>query len=186
MARRADPNPSDPADDREPVAEVAVPIADGDHVDELPADLDLENFTVPVTFPNNNRRRIPAVMYALLGSVCVGLGLSRPDSPLLNRGVVIAGILLIVFAVYGFVAGRTLEVDESEALVAANGAVGFPVGHASAQMSWRGLASKPVWRLLVYSAENPPTTRAMVIVDATSGSVVEWFSEENPEEWTER
>ena len=186
MARRAEKNPPESADVASKNADTAKAVADGDHVDVLPEDLDLENFAIPVTFPNNNRRRIPAVLYALLGATCVVLGLTRPDSPLLNRGVVIAGALLILFALYGIIAGRTLNIDESEALVAANGAVGFPVGHASAQMSWRGLASKPVWRLLVYSAENPPVNRAMVIVDATSGTVVEWFSEENPEEWTER
>jgi hypothetical protein len=95
----------------------------------------------------------------------------------------VAGGLLVLFGVYGWFAGRTLQIDESEALVAANGALGFPVGHASAQMAWRGLASRPVWRLLVYSAENPPLRRAMVIVDGVTGEVLEQFSEANPEEW---
>ncbi len=39
-----------------------------------------------------------------------------------------------------------LELDEHEALVAATREVGFPVGHASAQMGWRGLRSRPTWR----------------------------------------
>jgi len=40
-----------------------------------------------------------------------------------------------------------------------------------------------VWRLLAYSADNPPTRRAMVVVDGITGDVIEWFAEENPEDW---
>ena len=58
------------------------------------------------------------------------------------------------------------------------------MGHASAQMSWRGLLSRPVWRLLIYSSEDQPLRRAMVVVDGVTGEVVEWFSEDNPEDWS--
>ena len=157
---------------------------DGAVVDELPADLDLSAVDAPITFPNNNRRRIPATMYLLLGAGCISAYLSIGDSsPLVNRGVLVAGVLLVVFAVYGFVAGRTLRVDEAEALSAAAASLGFPVGHASAQMTWRGLLSQPVWRLLCYSDENPPRSRAMVIVDGCTAEVLEKYSEDNPEDW---
>ena len=77
-----------------------------------------------------------------------------------------------------------MKVDEKEALVAAQGAVGFPVGHASAQQVWRGLRSRPTWRVLVYSAEDPPRRRGLVLVDAIDGSVKEHLSQDNPiEEW---
>ena len=36
-----------------------------------------------------------------------------------------------------------MHVDEKQALVAAQRAVGFPVGHASAQQVWHGLRSRP-------------------------------------------
>ena len=42
--------------------------------------------------------------------------------------------------------------------MAATRQVGFPVGHASAQLTWRGLRSRPTWRILLYSVENPPRT----------------------------
>jgi len=159
-------------------------IRDGDFSDELPADLDLTAVDAPITFPNNNRRRIPATMYLILGAGCIGAYLSiGHSSPLVNRGVMVAGVLLCVFAVYGFVAGRTLRVDEAEALSAAAASLGFPVGHASAQMTWRGLLSQPVWRLLCYSDENPPKSRAMVIVDGCTAEVLEHYSEDNPEDW---
>jgi len=157
-------------------------VHDADVVDELPEDLQ-PALAGPITFPDNNRRRIPAVLYLLIGAVCIFLAVSRDPSPFVNPGLGIAGGLLVLFGLYGLYAGRSLRIDEGEALVAANAAVGFPVGHASAQMSWRGLASRPVWRLLVYSAENPPLRRGMVVVDGVSGEVLEQFSEANPEDW---
>ena len=65
--------------------------------------------------------------------------------------------------------GWRMHVDEKEALVAASNAVGFPVGHASAQLAWRGLRSRPTWRILCYSAEEPPKRRGFVLVDAVDG-----------------
>ena len=55
-----------------------------------------------------------------------------------------------------FTSGWRMHVDEKEALVKAQQAVGFPVGHASAQQVWRGLRSRPTWRVLCYSVEEPP------------------------------
>jgi hypothetical protein len=78
----------------------------------------------------------------------------------------------------------SLDVDEQDALVAASRTVGFPVGHASAQMGWRGLLSRPTWRILLYSDETPPAKRGLVLVDGHDGEVVEHFVEENPEDWS--
>ena len=47
--------------------------------------------------------------------------------------------------------------------------VGFPVGHASAQLAWRGL-SRPAWRILLYSADEPPSLRGLVELDAVDGT----------------
>jgi hypothetical protein len=75
-----------------------------------------------------------------------------------------------------------MAVDERAALVASQQAVGFPIGHASAQQVWRGVLSRPTWRVLAYSSEVPPRQRALVLVDAVSGDVVEHLVEENLEE----
>lgn len=161
-------------------------VDDGEVVDELPADLDVTALDDTYTLPNNDRRRIPAAMYLVIGAGCAAVwGLWRDDSALVNDGMLASGVLLVAFAAYGFVAGRTLRVDETDALVAATARVGFPVGHASAQMVWRGWWSRPVWRLLLYSAENPPTRRGLVLVDGIDGEVVEWFTEDNPETWVD-
>jgi len=93
--------------------------------------------------------------------------------------------LLAVIGAYQLVSGWNLDVDEQDALVAATRAVGFPVGHASAQMGWRGLRSRPTWRILLYSAENPPARRGLVLVDGVDGQIVEQFVEDNPEDWSD-
>ena len=167
----ADPDASDQLED--------------DYVDELPEDLDLAGFVGPHTFPNNNRRRIPAAIYLVMGAICIALWITRgEDSALVNAGTLWAGIGLAAFGAYGMYAGRTLRVEESDALVTASAAVGFPVGHAAAQMAWRGWWSRPVWRILCYSDENPPTKRGIVLVDGLSGEVIQFFAEENPEDWS--
>jgi hypothetical protein len=90
---------------------------------------------------------------------------------------------LALFALYCFVAGRHTAVDETDALVVATRTAGFPVGHASASLGWRGLLSRPMWRILLYSAEEPPAKRGLVLVDAVDGTVLEHFIEDNPEDW---
>ena len=160
--------------------------SDGDYVDELPEDLDAAEFVGPYTFPNNNRRRIPAAIYLVLGVLCVvAFAAPHDDSALINTGTLWAGVGLVVFGAYGMVAGWTLGIDESEALIAAAGALDFPVGHAAAQMAWRGWLSRPTWRILCYSAEDPPKRRAIVLVDGVAGDVLEFFAEDNPEDWSD-
>ena len=129
--------------------------------DELPEDLNVSEFVGPYIFPNNNRRRVPGYLYIAIGVALVAIGL------------------------YHLLAGWNLDVDERDALVAATERVGFPVGHASAQLGWRGLASRPTWRILLYSAEDPPSKRGLVLVDGVDGEIVDWFAEDNPEDWSD-
>jgi hypothetical protein len=163
------------------------PLTDAEIRDVLPDDLDAVGYVGPYMFPNNNRRRIPAYLYWAISAVCILVWFVRRgnDPVLINNGVLIAAIALALIGLYSFVSGWNLEIDESDALVAATKQVGFPVGHASAQMGWRGLLSRPTWRILLYSAEDPPEKRGLVLVDGVDGSIVEWFVEENPENWDE-
>jgi hypothetical protein len=161
------------------------PVDDGEVVDVLPADLDVSAVDGDYTLPNNNRRRIPATLYLLIAAAAgVAWWRLAGESAIVNDGVGWAALALALFGVYGLAASSTLRIDESEALSAASRVAGFAVGHASAQMVWRGWMSKPVWRVLLYSAENPPTERALALVDGVDGSVLEWFGETNPEQWT--
>lgn len=155
--------------------------------DELPDDLNASEYVGPYQFPDNSRRRKPAVLYLAIAAVCLVLWLVRDDSStLINRGMLYAAILLGAFGALSYTSGWKMHVDEKQALVAAQGAVGFAVGHASAQQVWRGLRSRPTWRVLAYSAENPPRQRALILVDALDGRVLEHLVEDNPEDdWSE-
>jgi hypothetical protein len=155
------------------------------YVDELPDDLNAADFVGPYLFPNNSKRRIPGVLYLLIGVAILLLWWSRDgeSSPLLNGGVALAAVGLIVVGFYHVQGGWNLAVDEQDALVEATKAVGFPVGHASAQMAWRGLRSRPTWRILLYSNESPPKSRGFAMVDGVDGEVITTLVEDNPEDW---
>ena len=154
--------------------------------DELPEDLNVSEFVGPYVFPNNNRRRVPGYLYLLIGAACIALwATAGSDAVAVNVGFLGAGIALVLIGAYHLLAGWNLDVDEQDALVAATEQVAFPVGHASAQLGWRGLASRPTWRILLYSAENPPTRRGLVLVDGVDAEIVAWFTEDNPEDWSD-
>jgi hypothetical protein len=158
---------------------------DEDVVDELPDDLQAAGYVGPYLFPDNNRRRIPGYLYLATAAACVAVWAVVDDSPYVNGGFLFAAVLLALVGTYQLVTAWSLDVDEQDALVAASRTVGFPVGHASAQMGWRGLLSRPTWRILLYSDENPPARRGLVLVDGHDGRVVEHFVEDNPEDWSE-
>jgi hypothetical protein len=165
----------------DPLSEVRA----GEVRDALPADLDVTADLGPYEFPDNARRRIPGVLYLAAALVCVTARLAAgSDAVLVNDGFLYAAGVFAVFGAYCFLSGYSTVIDDTDALVAATRAVGFPVGHASAQMAWRGLRSRPTWRILLYSAEDPPAQRGLVLVDAVDGEVLEKFVEANPEDWT--
>jgi hypothetical protein len=150
-----------------------------DDGDELPEDLDVTAYVGPYQFPDIKRRRIAGTIYVALGAIVLWIALDTG-----NEGLLFAAILLALIAVYHFLAGWPLKVDQTEALAVASRTVGFPVGHASAQLAWRGLRSKPTWRILVYSADEPPSMRGLVELDAVDGSVLGEYTERNPEDWS--
>jgi len=149
--------------------------------DELPDDLDPTGFVGPYQFPDNSRRRWPGAIYLVVAAICVVVYAAFPDAAVVNEGLIVAAIVLAVVGIFSITSGWKMHVDEKDALVAAQQALGFPVGHASAQQVWRGLRSRPTWRVLCYSAEDPPARRGLVLVDAVDGRVVEHLSEDNPE-----
>jgi len=171
-------------------ADAATPIdgGDGDIRDELPDDLDLQQaLGGDYVFPNNNRRRVPGVLYILIGlGVAAVWFLVRSDAPtLFNRAIFFGGLGLLAVGAFHVLTGWNLNVDERDALVAATKSAGFPVGHASAQMGWRGWLSRPTWRILLYSNEAQPEKRGLVLVDGVDGDVLDTIVEDNPEDWSE-
>jgi len=155
-------------------------VSDDDHGgDELPEDLDVTAYVGPYTFPDIKRRRIAGTIYLVIGAGALWGGLAAS-----NGGLLFGAVLLALIGGYHFLAGWPLKVDQTEALAVASRTVGFPVGHASAQIAWRGLRSRPAWRILVYSADEPPSVRGLVELDAVDGHVLGEYTEHNPEDWS--
>jgi hypothetical protein len=121
-------------------------------------------------------------MYLILAALCVLVrGVGGAEAPIVNGGWIAAAVLLGVVGVFSITSGWRMAVDEKQALVVATRAVGFAVGHASAQQVWHGVRSRPTWRVFCYSAEEPPLRRGLVLVDAVNGSVLEKLTEANPD-----
>ena len=149
--------------------------------DELPDDLNPAGFVGAYMFPDNSRRRWPGAIYLVFAALCLFVRFAFPDAAVVNDGWTVAAVILAVAGVFSITSGWRMNVDEKDALVKAQQAVGFAVGHASAQQVWRGFRSRPTWRVLCYSAEEPPRDRGLVLVDALDGSIVEQLVEPNPD-----
>jgi hypothetical protein len=146
--------------------------------DQLPEELDI-TVARPYQVPDNSKRRIAAACYVVAAAAC-GAGAAASG----NGGLLGAAVFLALAAAYHLAAAWPLKLDETAALAASAAAAGFPVGHASAQLAWRGLRSRPVWRVLLYSADEPPSQRGLVELDAVDGEILGTYTEDNPEDWS--
>ncbi len=150
--------------------EIPREIADAEGV---PEDLDA-NVVGPYEFPNPRRRRVSGLAFIGGGLLAtLGAAVGWPSGM-----YVLAGLLLLVGG-FHFLCAWELTTTAETALAAAGREVSFPVGHASAVVTFEGWRSRPVWQVLVYSADDPPTTRGLVRIDGVDGSVLgEAYEEE--------
>ncbi len=142
--------------------EIPRDVADAQRLpDELNANLVTE-FTVP----DPARRATAAKVYVVGVAMTVVGGMAG-----LGAGMWwVAGLLAVLAAVHA-ASAWSLKVREAEALVTAGRALGFPVGHASAAVRFRGPRARPEWNVILYDADEPPSKRALVFVDAVTGEV---------------
>lgn len=138
----------------------------------VPDDLDATQ-REPYTIPSTRRRRSAAWIYGV-GAVGVGVTIAAG----LPVRLAVIGVLLAVVAVWHAMSAWRIEVLDPAALDAATRSVDFAVGHASAVVGFDGWRARPVWNVLVFSAEEPPTQRGLVRVDAVTGAVVETYTED--------
>ncbi len=178
--------PVEPEVSEEIAAATAPAVPEAVEGDQLPAELDVSAYAGMYTFPDIKRRRWPGYIYLAVATACFVLwAVTRDgDSVLVNGGFLLTAVALLAIGAYHMAAAWPLAVGDSDALVAAVRQVGFAVGHASAQLGWRGLRSRPTWRILLYSNEEPPARRGLVLVDGVDGDVLSHFVEDNPEDWS--
>lgn len=130
----------------------------------VPHDLDATQHD-PYTIPSTRRRLRGTVVYGV-AAVLAGVA-----------GLWFVAALFTLAALWHALASWTIEVLDPQALEMATREVQFPVGHASAVVGFDGIRARPVWNVLVFSADDPPTQRGLVRVDAVDGHVVESFTE---------
>ena len=105
----------------------------GEFRDRLPDELIAITHSEEYSFPDNSRRRIPGILYLVLGvSVLVVRAVFGGGGPHVNSGVIVGAGLLILIGVLSISSGWRMHVDEQQALAAAGRALGFAIGHASA------------------------------------------------------
>jgi len=132
----------------------------------VPEDLDA-NVIGPYEFPSPSRRRTSGLTF-VAGAVLAALGAALG----LPAGLYLVAGLLLIIGSFHFSSAWKLNTTAEEALAAAGREVSFPVGHASAAVTFMGWRARPVWHVLVYSADDPPVTRGLVRVDAITGTVL--------------
>jgi hypothetical protein len=143
--------------------EIPREIADAEGV---PEDLDA-NLAGSYEFPSPTRRRISGFTFLGGGLLAVlGALLGLP------AGLYVLAAALGSIGLFHFAAAWELNTTPEEALAVAGREISFPLGHASAAVTFEGWRSRPVWHVLVYSADDPPTTQGLVRVDGVNGSVL--------------
>lgn len=138
----------------------------------VPDDLDSE-VVGPYAVPDTARRRRAGAVYFVAAGVTASLMFTGLPSLMWATAV---GVLVLVGG-YHVIAGWRLRIREGKALEIANREVGFAVGHASANLGFTGWRAKPVWNVLVFSADEPPSRRGLVRVDALTAEVVDSYTE---------
>ncbi|MBI5158185.1 MAG: hypothetical protein HZA58_09290 [Acidimicrobiia bacterium] len=138
----------------------------------VPEDLDAAQ-RAPYTIPSTRRRRVAGWIH--VGGAATAAGLVAMGAA---PGLLVAAAVLAVIGMWSLAAAWPIRVLDPQALDIAGAAVGFAVGHASAAVSFDGWRSRPVWNVLVFSGDEPPTRRGLVRVDAVDGHVVEKYEEE--------
>lgn len=135
-----------------------------DLADEIAIEDELDaNIEGHFRFPSPSRRRIAGWVYLVVGIIAV---FAIEDGWML-------GLAFVALALWHFLSSWHLAIDEHDAMTSAAAVVGFPVGHASATVRFHGWRSRPRWSVMLYSATTPPDQRALVVVDAVTGEVVE-------------
>lgn len=146
-----------------PDAGIHIPL-DVAEAEGLPEELDA-NIAGPYRFPDPRRRRTAGWIYTLVAAALI---VPASSVPLFWVGV---GVLAVL-AAWHFAAGWRLGLEQEEALARAAAQVPFAVGHASAALTFHGMRARPRWSVVMYSADEPPTERALVEFDAVSGTSV--------------
>lgn len=145
-------------------------MSEAEKTDTLPDDLDVTKYVGPYQFPTPRRRRTAAYGIFVIAAFTIVMGFVST-----NTTLVIAGILALAIGIIFYATAWPLNVSDKEALTQAASQAPFSVGHASAQLSFTGWLSKPTWRVVVFSSDEPPTQRGLVEINAVSTNILSTY-----------
>lgn len=138
----------------------------------VPEDLDATQ-REPYTIPSTRRRAFSGWVHIAGAGVAVAMvGAGLP------AGLLVFAVGLALLGTWHLAAASRIEILDPEALEIANRATEFAVGHASAVVGFDGWLARPVWNVLVFSADDPPSRRGLVRIDARGGDVIETYTED--------
>lgn len=138
--------------------------------DELPQDLDVTKYVGPYQFPSPTKRKTAAMSITVVAIICMIFGILAS-----NISMIGGSAAMLIIALIFFIASWPLKVNDLDALTKAAAQAPFPVGHASAQLCFTGWTSKPLWRVVIFSSDDPPSQRGMVEIDAMSANIVSTY-----------
>ena len=146
----------------------------------MPEDLDAEVLD-PHAVPDPQRRRRAAVVYVVAADA--HRPRRRPGCP--SRGdVARPSPLLLAVAGWYLLGAWHLVVREGAGAGGGQSGDRVPGGACLGHLGFRGWRSRPIWNVLVFSADEPPSRRGLVRVDGIDATVVETYAEEVPPgEW---
>ena len=127
----------------------------------VPEELDA-NLLGEYRFPDPSRRRVAGVVYLVLAVVLAVVGTTAA-----------AVAIVAVIGVWHLLAAHPLRIEQEEAAAIAAGAVDFAVGQVSAAVAFAGLRARPRWQVILYPATEPPDRRALVQIDAVTGTLTD-------------
>ena len=137
---------------------------------EMPDDLDATQ-RAPYSIPSTRRGAAAALVYFVAAVIAAG------GAVVSFGGLWFTAGLLGVLALWHRLAAWRIEVLDPEALEISNREVPLAVGHASAAVGFDGWRARPIWNVLVFSADEPPSHRGLIRVDAVDGRVVGTYVE---------
>ena len=155
----------------EPRRRMEIP-AEVARAEAVPDDLDATQ-REPYTIPSTRRRRSSGIVH-LVGAALAVTSIAAG----LPSGMWVVAMLLAAAGLWHLASAWPIEVLDPEALAVANRETEFAVGHASAAVGFDGWRARPVWNVLVFAADDPPSRRGLVRVDAVDGSVVGSYVED--------
>ena len=131
-------------------------------------------------FPDVAKRRVAGTIYLVLAVTCLAQWSQSSNRGMLAVAVLLARDRRLPLPRRVEAEGRRdRSARHRDAAPSASPSVTRP-----AQLAWYGLRSRPAWRILLYSADEPPSLRGLVECDGVDGHVIGEYTETNPEDWS--